>query len=241
MPYEPEEPTGEIRVVTWNIEHGHLVDEAIEQFRTNPNLANADLITLQEMDDHGPAEIAEALGMEHRYFAGCTHTGTGRPFGNAILARGDISVCEVVPLPHLARILGQRRTAVQGLIALDRLAGEIAVWSVHAEISTLPHRRQVAQYRTVADRVATSRSGRVIVAGDFNTASSRSLQALVGAMSTAGATRANAHAGRTFTRFGRGFELDQIFTRGFDVIDVGVVHDHGASDHDPVWALLKPN
>ncbi len=227
-------------MVTWNIEHGEAVEAAIHQLTTNPNLADADLVLLQEMDDEGPAQIAEALGMTHRYFAGCTHTGTGRPFGNAILARGTILDCEAIVLPHLARILGQRRTAVQGTVRLDRFGGEpLVVWSVHAEVSTLPHRRQVAQYHTVADAVAASNAKRALVAGDFNTASPRSLRALIAAMASVEAERANADAGRTFTRFGRGFELDQIFTRGFDVVEVGVVHDHDASDHDPVWATLR--
>lgn len=226
--------------MTWNIEHGEAVEAAIHQLTTDPHLADADLVLLQEMDDQGPGRIAEALGMTHRYFAGCTHTGTGRPFGNAILARGTILGCEVIVLPHLARVLGQRRTAVQGTVELDRFGGEqMVVWSVHAEVSTLPHRRQVAQYQTVANAVAASNAERALVCGDFNTASTRSLRALTAAMTTVGAERANASAGRTFTRFGRGFELDQIFTRGFDVVEVGVVHGHGASDHDPVWATLR--
>lgn len=231
----------ELRVVTWNIEHGQLVDAAVEQLTTNPHLSNADVVLLQEMDDEAPAEIADALGMTHKYFAGCTHSGTGKPFGNAVLARGVITECEVVPLPHLARIMGQRRTAVRGTVQLDRLPGDVGIWSVHAEVSTLPHRRQMAQYTTVANAVAASSNTRTIVGGDFNTASSRSVRALVDAMASAGTERVNRTTGHTFTRFGRGFELDHIFTREFECVDVGVVRGHLASDHDPVWAVVRPH
>jgi len=232
-----------IRVVTWNIEHGQRVDRAIDRLTKHPHLADADLVLLQEMDDQGPEQIAQALGMTHQYFAGCTHTGTGRPFGNAILVRGSIDESEAMFLPHLARILGQRRIAVRGRVRLDRLpdASPVSVWSVHAEVSTLPHRRQVAQYRTVANSVDAAGTTRSIVAGDFNTASSRSLRALVEQMASTGLSRVNEQSGRTFTRFGRGFELDQIFARGFTTLGVGVVDDHGASDHDPVWATLRAN
>ena len=230
-----------MRVVTWNIEHGLAIDAAIDALTTNPNLANADLVLLQEMDDEGPAQIAEALGLSHQYRAGCTHTGTGRSFGNAILARGTVGDPTVIQLPHLARVLGQRRIAVQAPVTLDLDDGpvDITAWSVHAEVSTLPHRRQVAQYREVADSVVGS-AGPAVVAGDFNTASGRSVRGLVDNMMRAGLERANALSGRTFTRFGRGFELDHIFVKGLAVVDAGVVNDHAASDHDPVWAVLSP-
>ena len=112
-------------------------------------------------------------------------------------------------------------------------------WSVHAEVSTLPHRYQVAQYSEVADSVLASPVHAALVAGDFNTASSRSVRGLEKGMMRAGMYRANASSGRTFTRFGRGFELDHIFVKGFDVVDAGVVSNHTASDHDPVWTVLK--
>ena len=231
-----------MRVVTWNIEHGLGIDAAIDALTTHEHLKDADLVLLQEMDDEGPAQVADVLGLDHQYRAGCRHTGTGRPFGNAILARGTVGEPTVIQLPHLARILGQRRVAVQASVALDLDTGPVAIdaWSVHAEVSTLPHRRQVAQYREVADSVLDTEAHPALVAGDFNTASGRSVRGLVENMARAGMRRANAASGRTFTRFGRGFELDHIFVKGLEIVDAGVVNDHQASDHDPVWAVLHP-
>lgn len=229
-----------MRVVTWNIEHGLGIDAAINALTNHPDLRDADLVLLQEMDDEGPGQIAEALGLHHQYRAGCTHTETGRPFGNAILARGSVGDPTVVQLPHVARLLGQRRVAVQAAVALELSSGsvDLMAWSVHAEVSTLPHRYQVAQYSEVADSVLASPAHASLVAGDFNTASGRSVRGLVQHMMRAGMERANASSGRTFTRFGRGFELDHIFVKGFDVVDAGVVSKHNASDHDPVWTVL---
>lgn len=230
-----------MRVVSWNIEHGIGIDAAIDALATHPDLASADVLLLQEMDDEGPGQIAEALGLGYQYRAGCKHTATGRPFGNAILARGTVGEPTVMELPHLARIIGQRRVAVHAPVTIEQAprSFELMAWSVHAEVSTLPHRRQLAQYRAVADSVHDSSADIAVVAGDFNTASSRSVRGLVDSMTAVGMQRANATSGRTFTRFGLGFELDHIFTKGLDLIDVGVVSGHGASDHDPVWAEFE--
>jgi endonuclease/exonuclease/phosphatase (EEP) superfamily protein YafD len=35
-------------------------------------------------------------------------------------------------------------------------------------------------------------------------------------------------------------EMDHIFSRGFEVLETGKVDEAGASDHKPVWAVLKP-
>ncbi len=233
-----------MRVISWNIELGLGVERAIDALTAHPDLKDADLILLQEMDDVGPAQIADALGLRSVYRAGCKHDDTGKPFGNAILARGTIGEETVIRLPHLARFMGMRRIALQSPVTVRPLHGqgphELMVWSVHAEISTLPHRRQVAQYREVADRVISARAPRSIVGGDFNTASGRSIRGLVEHMERAGLARLLPAGQQTFHRFGRPFELDHLFACGFDVVASGVCADHDASDHDPVWALLRP-
>ncbi len=232
-----------MRVVSWNIELGLGIDRAIDAFTSHPDLAGADLILLQEMDDVGPSQIAAALGLDSTYRAGCKHEETGKPFGNAILARGSVGEPEVIRLPHLARFMGMRRIALQAPITLQPKSSdepiELVAWSVHAEISTLPHRFQVAQYSAVADRVISVGSARSIVGGDFNTASNRSIRGLVENLERAGQRRVSAAGTRTFTRFGRPFELDHLFAAGFEVLRSGVVRGHGASDHDPVWADLR--
>ena len=171
--------------------------------------------------------------------------GTDRPFGNAILARGNVGEAQAVGLPYPGRFLGLRsRVAVQSAVTVEPLDGDgphdLMVWSVHAEIPTLPHRLQVAQYREVAETVAASGHPRSIVGGDFNTASKRSIRGLVSSMERAGMARVLPAGQKTFRRFGRFFELDHLFASGFTIVDSGYSRDHDASDHDPVWALLEP-
>ena len=237
-----------MRVVSWNIELGLGVDRAIDALATHPKLKDADLVLLQEMDDVGTEQIARALGLSFGYRAGCKHTDTGKPFGNAILARGDVGEATALRLPHLGRFMGMRRVAVNAVVSIPTMAGsddradaiEISVWSVHAEISTLPHKQQVAQYRTIADHVIADRYPATIVGGDFNTASQRSIRGLVDNMERAGTRRVLDAGTHSFVRFGRPWELDHLFVAGLEVAANGVVRGHGASDHDPVWADLAP-
>ena len=233
-----------VRVVSWNIELGEGIAGAIDALSSHPDLIGADLVLLQEMDDLGPIQIAGALGLDSTYSAGCRHKDTGKPFGNAILARGSVGEPTVFRLPHIASFMGMRRIGLHAPVTIHPLAGgdgiEVAAFSVHAEISTLPHRFQVAQYEAVADQVISSGSTHAIVGGDFNTASNRSVRGLVDSMEAASAHRVTPVGERTFFRFGRPFELDHLFAVGFKAISSGVVRDHGVSDHDPVWSVLTP-
>lgn len=234
-----------MRVVSWNVQLGIEVGRAIDALKSNPDLKDVDLLLLQEMDDVGPSEIAEALGLQSVYFAGCTVKGTGKPFGNAILARGRVGEAVTINLPYPGRFLGLRpRIAVQAAVTVEPLGGkgphELMVWSVHAETATLPHRFQVAQYREIADRIVASSHSGAIVGGDFNTASNRSIRGLVANMERAEMTRLLPPGQTSFSRFRRSFELDHLFGSGFEVVESGLSRDHDASDHDPVWAVVRP-
>ncbi len=231
-----------IRVVSWNIEHGLEVDRAIDALSNNPDLKDADLILLQEMDDVGPQRIAEALGLQATYRAGCTIAKTGKPFGNAILARGSIGEVVTFNLSHKALLYGSPRIGVTAPVTIEPKTGgaplDLFVCSVHAEVSTLSHRKQLVQYDEIVDRLTASDSN-VIVGGDFNTASHRSIEGLVTKMGAVGLDRLLPAGQQTFFRFGRPFELDHLFSSGFSVVDAGVSRGHEASDHDPVWAVLE--
>ena len=49
-----------IRVVSWNIQYGIDIETAVDVLLTHPDLRDADVICLQEMDEEGTKEIAEA-------------------------------------------------------------------------------------------------------------------------------------------------------------------------------------
>jgi endonuclease/exonuclease/phosphatase (EEP) superfamily protein YafD len=79
----------------------------------------------------------------------------------------------------------------------------------------------------------------VIVGGDFNTVSSRSIADLDDRFGGIGLERATRHVGVTTTRLPISFAMDHIYTRGMSVLDAGKHSQAKASDHLPVWAHLE--
>jgi len=79
----------------------------------------------------------------------------------------------------------------------------------------------------------------VIVGGDFNTVSSRSINALDDRFGGIGLDRATHIVGVTTTRLPVGFAMDHIYARGMSVLDAGKHSQAKASDHLPVWAQLE--
>lgn len=225
---------GFLRVVTWNIELGERIDHAIEALTNTPGLVDADVLLLQEMSSDGTARIAEALGFNWVYASGGPHSKTGREFGNAVLSRWKIDRAAIVPLPHKAMILGEFRFGIRA--SIDLAGATLDAWSVHAEVSTLPFRRQIVQYETIASATGDSAAEMQVIGGDFNTASLRNVRMLMHRMSAAGATFSSVEVGNTFERFGREFKLDHIFNIGMQTESVGTPGKLVASDHAPVWA-----
>lgn len=226
-----------LRAVSWNIEFGLRADAAATILAEHPDLREADVVMLQEMDEPGTATIAERLEMAHVYAAASVHPQTDRPFGNAIVSRWPISAPAITHLPHVAAIQGQPRIALTAM--LDVEGRQVSGVSVHTETPVLSHRKRLVQFISLGDDVASLPNERVIVGGDFNTASSRSVQAVTEELARRGLHRMSAGSGATLRRAGREFVLDHVFARGFAPVASGVVRDLEVSDHAPVWADVE--
>ncbi len=222
-----------MRVVSWNIELGRQVDRAAEELTELPELSNVDLLLVQEMDPEGTQRLAERLGMDYRYSAPAEHPMTQLPFGNAVLSRWPMSEVVDVALPHTARVQGQPRCATSTTVTVN--GTPIVAYSVHIETVLLGLKRRSDQVSAIAQHAAEVAESRVVIGGDFNSASARSIRAFDSAMGEAGFTRASATIGTTFERFGRPFMLDHLYSRGLRVQESGVVASASASDHRPVW------
>jgi endonuclease/exonuclease/phosphatase family metal-dependent hydrolase len=219
-----------IKVVTLNLKYAEHVATAIQLMREVPALRDADVITLQEMDDAGTSAMARALSLNYVYYPGAVHPKTGRDFGNALLSRWPIEADAKVPLPHLGRFRHMQRIAVGATVRVRDVA--LRCYSVHFET---PGAVSGDQRRDQARAVMEDAAGfdRVLVAGDFN-----NQNIVAEAFQKTGyhwITRGEPHTISTF-------RWDHIFTRGLrlrDVASVGVVREsRGVSDHKPVWAEL---
>jgi endonuclease/exonuclease/phosphatase family metal-dependent hydrolase len=218
--------SGRIRVASFNIAWARKMDEAIALIQADAGLAQADLLMLQEMDEHAAARVAQALGMFYVYYPATLHPRTDRNFGNALLSRWPIEDDRKLILPHTSWQLGTQRIAVLGTV---RVGGErVLVVAPHlgTVVEIFPW-GQRDQARTLLDAVEAF--NHVIVAGDFN---------------TGGLSKLFVERGFTWPTDDIGdthhiWSFDHIFARGFIPVGRGMVQDVGEiSDHKPVWADL---
>ena len=220
--------TDTVRLVTFNIQYAIHIDRAIMLLRSSPELRNADIVTLQEMDAPGVRAIAESLAMSYVYYPATIEPKTHRDFGNAILSRWPIVADQKILLPHLARFEGTRRIATAATIAVRGVP--LRVYSVHlgTRFEIGPGSRRDQARAILADAASYPR---VVISGDMN---SHRIGRLVRAAGFEWPMERNPH-----TRWI--FNWDHIFLKGLTSgasPATGVVRDTlGASDHRPVWAL----
>lgn len=216
-------------IVSFNVEFALRVDSAIVVLTSEPDVADADVVLLQEMDREATERMARALGMAWVYYPAILSERTGRDFGNAVLSRWPIVEDAKLVLPHTAPIGRTRRTATAA--TLDVKGVRVRVYSIH--LGTVVNdgpRVQRDQFEAVLRDAARDR--RVIIGGDMNTTG-------VGTAARDRGYRWPTREGPRTLTWGR---WDHIFVRGLDVPEedaAGTVLDNrGASDHLPVWAVV---
>lgn len=218
---------GELRVVTFNIKYGRAIDRAIEVLRAPP-LRAADVIALQEVDEEDAARIAVALHLEYVYYPISVHPLDDRHFGSAVLSAWPIERDWKVLLPHRSASRRQRRGGTAAVIRAGDV--RIRIYSVHLELplSLTPAQRTAQVEWLLTDAAAATEP--VVIAGDFN---GPDVAWLFEDAGYAWATRA---VGPTASLF----RADHVFARGLEPADAGVhAHVRGASDHRPIWTVLR--
>ena len=188
----PRDPA-RVRAVHWNIEHGNWYAQVERALREHPELAAADLMTLNEVDlgmaratnRDVAADLAGALGLHAAWaplFLETTHgrhddareaAGRGNDeslFGIAILSRWPFGDVRIVELPSPARFQydseGMYGRFVALVASIERPAEPFVAVSLHLEVHrTREHR--AAQMRVLIDHLRDERRP-IILGGDFN-------------------------------------------------------------------------
>ncbi len=230
-PSPPDSAPAELRVVTFNVKYARRVDRAVEVLAESDSLRGADIVALQEMDDAAAERMARALRMNYVYLPSTINPITDTFFGPAVLARWPIDSAWKVLLPHGSVWRGQRRSATAAIVRIG--ATRVRVYSVHLEtqVSIAPLEREEQAQAIVGD--AEGAREPVIVAGDLNSYS-------IGEhFKRRGFRWLTESFGETILLWG----WDHLLVRGFrpdQIRSVGVERDpRGASDHRPVWAVLR--
>lgn len=221
-----------LRVVTFNIKESQQIDRAIAVLQGD-SLRGADVVMLQEMNESGVDRIARALRLNYAYYPAVIHHRTGDYYGPAVLSRWPIERSWKVMLPYGSWDRGMRRTATAAVVRANGL--HVMVYAVHLETMVkLSPEKRAEQARAVTED-AKRFPGPVVIGGDLND------YGMAACMRHEGFRWLTEWLGPTHTIFA----MDHILTRGLVPVEpggIGVVRQvHGASDHHPVWALLRPS
>ncbi len=224
-----------IKVITFNIAYAKNIDRAIHELGEWPELQDADILLLQEMDDHGTKRIAQTLQYNYVYYPASVHPRYDKPFGNAILSKWPISVEAKIILPHTNPLRKQRRIAVSATISIGN--DQIKVYNIHTETPLLSRSKRLDQVKTLIEYILDQNPlDYIIVGGDFNTAGRQEIESVTQLFNEIGLKRATKKAGATSKFF---LTVDHIYIKGLHVIDTGKGKKSRVSDHFPVWVLLK--
>jgi endonuclease/exonuclease/phosphatase (EEP) superfamily protein YafD len=223
----PDPDPGSITVASYNVRFALHPEAAAEVLAEHPELRQADLVALQEMNAEATASIAATLGLHWVYYPAARHPSAGGDFGNAVLSRYPIAADHKVLLPGRSLPRGMARTATAADVVSP--LGLLRVYSVHVEtpVGLLPAGRARQVHALCAD--ASGFPGPVIVAGDFN---ARDLPA--GVLTGCGLAWVTRDTGPTVGPFA----WDHVFSRGLPPASLSGVAAEGlkASNHAAVWA-----
>jgi endonuclease/exonuclease/phosphatase family metal-dependent hydrolase len=254
----PPEPTvargtdAALRVVTFNVETGRDVEALARAFQDDAELARADVVLVQEIENHpgeggGRAErLAARLGMGYAY-APERLSGDGT-HGLAILSVLPLENVEVMVLPHMEVAWTERHRIA---LAADVRHGDQVIHLVTVHLDTrLNIDKRILQLRpAVIDAPPCT-----IVGGDFNTnpyvwadnsIPQLPVDSIVGPdhqalvlddyMRHIGFATPTAKLGTTNHTAVIDTRLDSIYARDLHVVPGEVEREIGLSDHWPLW------
>ncbi len=238
--YAPDTPefNGELRVVTYNIKLSEKLEQAVQELSLEPDLKDADVILLQEMDPAAVEILAKILKYDYIYYPAALRRSDDKGFGNAILTRWPILGHQKIVLPHENPIRKMHRNAVFATLQVGE--HKILTCSVHTEIPLIAQTKRLEQVGALLEGIAES-FPYVIVGGDFNTDTQYGVRETERLFRKSGFVWASKGLGSTARGDPLGlikFEFDFIFVRGLEVLESGKVEGAKASDHLPVWTML---
>ena len=236
-----------VRVLCYNIHYGQGTDGKYDVARLAKVIAQTkpDLVALQEVDVgvkrsnrvHEAQRLSELTGLEVRF--GPTQHYEGGLFGNAVLTRLPILDVMIQPLPY-TESTPERVTYPRGAIVVTVKGPDgkpLRFISTHFQ-HNVPEDR-VAEAKAINQYFASESEVPTILAGDMNARPEEEpIQVLLKRWTNAIDKDATPTAPATKPRS----RIDYIFYRPaarFEVSETKVINEPLASDHRPVFAILK--
>jgi endonuclease/exonuclease/phosphatase family metal-dependent hydrolase len=240
----------EIKIVSYNIRYrsGEDLAELLKLFREDPEIGNAVILGLQEVDRNRSRTkkvntakiISEGLGFNYAWAAPpAAKPSDEEETGVAIMSPFPISDIRRIVLPHEGP--NQRRRVALG--ATVRIAGtDVRVYSMHGE-TRLGTDKKIEQMNSVLENLRQyPASMPAIILGDFNTWEAGVEKKTIKLFSDAGL---HTPFGSQTTFKGKAlfipleFRLDWVWLRSLEVLTYGIDKKIGLSDHFPLWTNVK--
>ena len=246
-----ETAPGEFKVVSYNIRwrSGDELKELIKLFREDPEIGNATILGLQEVDrkkkrsknSNVAKQLADELGMYYAWAAPPpAKAGDEEETGVAILS--------VYPMTEVRRLVlpwqgpnGRHRVGIGATLQVKN-DQNWRVYSVQAE-TRISVGKKIEQFKSILNDLARFPADMpAIVLGDLNTWQADSERKTIRVFSEAG-MRTPFGNQNTFRRrilmVPIEFRLDWVWLRGFETSSYGIDRKVEVSDHWPLWAKVK--
>jgi endonuclease/exonuclease/phosphatase family metal-dependent hydrolase len=262
-------PPEMVRVVAWNIEFGKELAGVQDWLLTHPELSQADVILLAEVDRgcnrsgqvDVARELAEALDMDWAFGVEFVELSQGGcEEGNAILSRlplgnvrhafhnvGDLARGDLRAPFDWALDEDEPRTGRRSFVTADvRVAtGLLHLASFHLENNSLPEERGAQMAEVIA---SAGERPRAVIGGDTNVFPTIGDVVVDAPLfdAVALACFSSPHDAleqeNKSTKTGLAYQIDFTFARQAQVGDLGIANEdpEPPSDHWPVWADLTP-
>lgn len=233
---------GSLKVVSFNIEFSRAIQEAITELKNQPNLAQADIILLQEMHEEGTQKIAHELGYNYVYYPFNYDEDHQQNFGNAILSKFPLENEQKIILPH-AKMSNKRKRMVT-LATIEVNGKNILLCSVHLDTILLRRSKRLDQSKFLTELVTRYKKENqieyAIVGGDFNTLLKNYRKKVINHYKEIDFDWMTEKVGPTGSEVNGWLKPanDHIFTDGFELIAAGKYAETTASDHYPIWVEM---
>ena len=241
--------TGELTIVTWNIERGLAYASVLEVLRK----LDADVLLLQEVDRdcrrteyrHVAKDLAHALNMNWVAAGEFQELGEARDKAPAISGQATLSKLPI-GRTEVLRFKAQDRwrwsiNPVQprrgGRMTLISETGGVVVYNTHIESGGRDKLKRQQIGEILAHQSANVPAGvPVLIGGDFNNGELHHSPMLSSLGAADFADALGEHKGRVSTSNGTRHPIDWIFVRNLLPLRGRVVNERSASDHAPVLA-----
>jgi endonuclease/exonuclease/phosphatase family metal-dependent hydrolase len=240
----------EIKVLQYNIRwrSGDDLKTLIKLFQNDPEIGNAKILALQEVDRHKKRSgnnntaklIADELGMHYVWAAPPTAKPTDEEeTGVAILSVYPLSDVQRIVLPNKGPG-GRQRVALGATVAIENQRWR--VYSAHTE-TRIPVGKKLEQFKAVLDDLAHYPANMpAIIMGDLNTwepnADGKTSKFFLDAgLKTPFGGEATFKRRVLFVPIE--LKLDWVWLRGLEAASFGIDRQVEVSDHFPLWTNLK--